>query len=571
MGDRSAHRSSSPWLAGFLDDRGQAGPRSDPGRVLRTLCALGWMQRRLVLPALGAAILLAGLALLPPILLAELIDRAFPSRDAATGLAIGAGIACIALIDAACSLARRLLAARAGLNLQRDMLAPAFASVLRLPLDHALARDQGLLGRTFEEVEKLAQNATEGLIEFCMALGMIAVLALALVVADWQAASAIIAIVGALTVLHMALARSLRAREAAWFETRSRFWSHIVESIAYLNTVRVNSAHRFAEERFSERLERDLSARFSTVALSAWLDAAGRLAAGLIVAAIALLGGLRVMAGAMSIGDFVLVLSIGGSLSAPVLALVKAFDEMQAATISVNRLSALAGAPAEEIPPEMPPAQKGPARLGIDDLGFSYPPDGAPVIAGLSCAFAPGERVALIGSSGIGKSTLASLLFAARAADDGVIRLEGVPIEEIPLATLRQRILVVPHEIDVFTGTLAENIRLGAREAGPDEIANAARIAGLDAEIAALPHGYDTPLGQGGVELSAGQKQRLGIARAVLREPDILVLDESTSSLDLATERRVLDGLLAYLSRTTIIAITHRPTVVERMARAIAI
>lgn len=571
MSDRSAHRSSSPWLAGFLCDRILDGPDSGPIGVLRLLCGLGWMRRRQVLPALSAAILLAVLALLPPLLLAALIDRAFPSRDAATGFAIAAGIACIALFDAASSLARRLLAARAGLDLQRDMLVPAFASILRLPLDNELARDQGLLGRTLEEVEKLAQNATEGLIEFGMALGMMAALAAALVFADWRAALAIIAIVGTLTLLHLALARSLRMREAAWFETRSRFWSHIVEAIAYLNTVRVNSAHRFAEERFSERLERDLAARFSTIALSAGLDGAGRLAAGAIVAAIALLGGLRVMAGAMSIGDFVLVLSIGGSLSAPVLALVKSFDEMQAAAISVRRLSALAGARVEAIPQDVPPAGKGPVRLAIDDLDFSYAPDGAPVIAGLSCAFAPGERVALIGPSGIGKSTLASLIFAARPAGDGTIRLDGVPVAEIPLAALRQRIIVVPHEIDIFTGTVAENIGLGALGAGPDAIAQAARIAGLDAEIAALPQGYGTLLGQGGVELSAGQKQRLGIARAVLREPDILVLDESTSSLDLATERRVLDRLLQHLPQATIIAVTHRPSVAERMERTIAI
>jgi ABC-type bacteriocin/lantibiotic exporter with double-glycine peptidase domain len=277
------------------------------------------------------------------------------------------------------------------------------------------------------------------------------------------------------------------------------------------------------------------------------------------------------MAGAMSIGDFVLVLSIGGSLSAPVLALVKSFDEMQTATVSVGRLSALAEARVEDIPPAASPAQREPAQLRIENLRFSYVRDGAPVIAGLSCVFAPGERVALIGPSGVGKSTLASLIFAARVPGDGAIRLGGVPIADIPLAVLRQKILVVPHEIDVFTGTVAENIALGAQDAGADRIAHAARIAGLQAEIEALPQDYDTLLGQGGVDLSAGQKQRLGIARAVLRAPDILVLDESTSSLDLATERRVLDGLLRHFSRTTIIAITHRASVVERMGRVIEV
>lgn len=571
MSGRTFGKSPTLSLAGLLRSGEREGPTSDLCWTLRVSCALGWTQRRLVLPALCAAVVLASLALLPPILLAELIDRAFPSRNAAVGIAIGAGIACIALVDAACSLARRMLAASAGLQLQRDMLLPAFATALRLPIDHELARDQGLLGRTFEEVERFALNATEGLIEFGMAAGMLLVLTGALIFVDWQAALAVIGIVGVLASLHIVLARSLRARESAWFDTRSRCWSHIVESIAYMNTVRVNSAHRFAEGRFSERLEQDLAVRLSTVELSAWLDAAGRLGAGLIVAAIALLGGFRVMDGAMSVGDFVLVLSIGGSLSAPALALLKSVDDMQVATVALNRLSALAEANAEDIPMETLRAQKGSALLSIEDLRFSYVRDGTPVLAGLSCVFEPGERVALVGPSGIGKSTLASLIFAARHADDGVIRLGGIPIQKIPLAILRQRVLIVPHEIDIFTATVAQNIALDALETDQAAIVNAARIAGLDADIEALSQGFDTLLGQGGVELSAGQKQRIGIARAVLRRPDILVLDESTSSLDLVTERRVLVALLEHLSRTTIIAITHRSSMVERMGRVIEI
>lgn len=570
MSDRAAANPLMSRLARLLGARdGQAAP-ANLFHTVRVLLTLGGAQRHLVLPALFAAAILAGLALLPPVLLAKLIDGVFPDRQVALGVAIGIGIGCIALIDAACSLVRRMFAARAGLQLQRDMLVPAFAAALRLPVDHELARDQGSLGRTFEETERLAQNATEGLIEFGMALATILVLAVALAITEWQTGLAIAVIVAAVTLLHVLLGRALRNRETLWFGTRSRHWSHIVESIAYINTVRFNCAHRFAEDRFSDRLDSDLSARLATIELSACLDAAGRLAAGLIVAAIALLGGFRVMSDGMSVGDFVLVLSIGGSLSAPVLALVKAFDDFQAATVSVERLSLLAGARAEDIPVEIDPVRKGSAQLAIENLRFSYDDDAAPVLAGLSCVFEPAERVALVGPSGIGKSTLASLIFAARKPDAGVLRLDGVPFERIPLAALRQRIAVVPHEIDVFTGSIAENIALGV-VCDPGEIEQAVRIACLDSEIAALSLGYDTVLGQGGVELSAGQKQRLGIARAVLRDPDILVLDESTSSLDVATERRVLDRLLEHFSRATIIAITHRASVMERMTRTVEI
>ncbi len=541
------------------------------GGLLKTIFALGWTQRHLVVPALFAAIMMAALALAPPLMLAHLIDVVFPASQAAAVVAVGVGIACVAGMDGAWSLARRAFAARAGLRLRRDVLTPAFAAVLRLPADHALAGDQGLLGRTFEEVERLAQGATEGLLELSLAVGMIVVLAAAMLYVSVPVGGAVIAIVAALAALHVALARSLRRREAAWFEARSRYWSHIVEAIAYAGTVRFNSAHRFAEERFSERLVRDIDAHLAVIDMSTCLDAAGRFAGGLIIAAIAVIGGLRVVQGAMSVGDFVLFLSVGGSLAAPVLGLVKAFDDFQAMMISAARMAALAQAPCENIPSDAPAARRAPGRLEIVGLAFSYPGTEARVLSDVSCAFEAGEKVALVGPSGIGKTTLASLIFAARHADAGTITLDGVPLAAVPLAELRQRIVVVPHEIDVFTGSVAENIALGFAPADPGDVMQAATLACIDTEIRALPQGYDTLLGQGGVELSAGQKQRLGIARALLRRPGILVLDESTSSLDLATERRVLDALIGRLRDTTIIAITHRTSVVERMDRVVRI
>jgi ABC-type bacteriocin/lantibiotic exporter with double-glycine peptidase domain len=216
-------------------------------------------------------------------------------------------------------------------------------------------------------------------------------------------------------------------------------------------------------------------------------------------------------------------------------------------------------------------AQRRPGRLAISGLAYSYAGSHAPVLANISCTFEPGERVALVGPSGIGKSTLASLIFAARQPGGGAITLDGVPLADIPLAELRQRIVVVPHEIDVFTGSVVENIALDPQPIDRDQVIAAASLAGIDSERMTLPQGYDTLLGQGGIDLSAGQKQRLGIARAIFRRPDILVLDESTSALDLATEQRVLDSLLSDRQDMTIIAITHRASVVDRMDRTVAL
>ncbi len=567
MSEGGAPEPAVAQLARLIDTKDDGDIRA----LLRVLLRLGWQQRRRMTPALLAAVLLSALTLAPPALLAYLIDHAFPVQGATAVIAIGGALAFIALADALCAVARRLLAATAGIEMRRAILEPAFAAVLRLPVDRKEVRDQGLLGRTFEEAERLAQGASESLLELALGLGTIAVLAVAMLIVNAEVAIVVLAIVAGLAALHVVIARALRAREAAWFEARSGYWAHLVEAIAYAATLRFNSAHGFAERRFGTRLDADLKAHLAVIRMSAGLDAVGRLAGALITAAIALFGGLRVIDGGMSIGDFVLFLSVGGSLSVPVLGLVKTFDDFQAMTISVARLGAIATGPHEAIAGVSQMSRRQPAQLRVTDLAFSYGPDNAPVLRQLSFALEPGDKVAVVGPSGIGKSTLASLLFAARQPDDGAIMLDGKPIAAIPLDELRRRIVVVPHEIDVFTGSVAENMTIGRPSLDLETIRTAATIASIDSDIMALPQGYATLLGQGGVDLSAGQKQRLGIARALLLMPDILILDESTSSLDTATEARVLNALLEQHATTTIIAITHRSSVANRMQRSITI
>jgi ATP-binding cassette, subfamily B, bacterial len=545
------------------------GPDADARRLTVVLLRLARRHWRHLAPALVAAALLSGLALAPPALLAQLIDKVLPSRAHGLALGIGAALLGIAVLDAALSFARRMLAAVVALDLRREILKPVFAGTLRLTADHAW--DQGRLGRCFEEVERLTQGASESLLELALGAAMIVVLATTMLLVDARIGIVVLAVVAALAALHLLLARALRARESTWFDARSRLWSHLVECIAYAATIRFNSAHGFAERRLAERLDRDLAAHRDVIRLTAGLDAGGRLAGGCITAAIALIGGMRMIEGAMTVGDFVLLLSIGGSLAVPVLAMVKTLDDYQALTVALGRLTALAAGPHEAIASAIPAFPRGHGRLAITGLDFAYDADGRRILRNLSLTLEPGERVALTGPSGIGKSTLASLIFALRQPLAGAITLDGVPIADVPLGELRRRVALVPHEIDMFTGSIAENIALPLAAPDAAAVERAARLACLHDDIMRLPDGYDTRLGEGGLELSAGQKQRLGLARALLLAPEVLVLDESTSALDLATEARVLDNLLAYLPGTGMLAITHRVSVAERMDRSVCI
>jgi ATP-binding cassette subfamily B protein len=187
----------------------------------------------------------------------------------------------------------------------------------------------------------------------------------------------------------------------------------------------------------------------------------------------------------------------------------------------------------------LPPAQGGSA-LSFEDVSFNYP--SRPLQASLShfsLQIQPGETVALVGPSGAGKSTVLQLILRFYDAQHGTVRLDGVPVRDLPLAVLRQRIGIVPQDSTVFSTSALENIRYGRPEASDEEVVAAAKAAFAHEFITALPEGYATYLGERGVRLSGGQRQRISIARAMLKNPPLLLLDEATSALDAESERVV--------------------------------
>ena len=193
------------------------------------------------------------------------------------------------------------------------------------------------------------------------------------------------------------------------------------------------------------------------------------------------------------------------------------------------------------------------------NLSFAYPsrPEQA-VLDGVSFKVSSGERIAFVGPSGAGKSTLFSLLLRFYEPQDGAILIDGDPAADLPLATLRGAMALVPQDVLLFGGSVGENIRYGNWEASPEQVEEAARKAHAHGFIREFPEGYDTMVGPRGVKLSGGQRQRIAIARAILADPKILLLDEATSSLDSESERLVQDALDELMKGRTSLIIAHR-------------
>jgi ATP-binding cassette subfamily B protein len=209
--------------------------------------------------------------------------------------------------------------------------------------------------------------------------------------------------------------------------------------------------------------------------------------------------------------------------------------------------------------------------VSFDDVAFRYEDDGPHVLRHLSLDIAPGEFVALVGASGVGKSTLCALIPRFYEVSAGAIRLDGTDIRDIQLADLRRHVGVVQQDVYLFAGTVADNLRYGRPGASLAEIEAAARAANAHDFIAALPNGYDTDIGQRGVKLSGGQKQRLTIARAFLKDPAVLIFDEATSALDTQSERAVQAALADLAKGRTTLVIAHRLSTVRGADRILVL
>jgi len=277
-------------------------------------------------------------------------------------------------------------------------------------------------------------------------------------------------------------------------------------------------------------------------------------------AAVFVYGGHRVIDGTLTLGTFVAFMAYQMRLVQPVQSLMGLYASLATVQVSLARVHQLLDTAPEIVEPPSPVHLDRVAgaiefdRVSID-LGRGQ------VLADVSFSAAPGEVVAIIGPSGSGKSTAADLLLRLIDPDRGAIRVDGHDVREVALADLRRHVVLVEQEPTIFHATLVENIRYARPEAADEDVQRAMRASGLERFVARQPDGAATIVGERGTALSAGERQRIAIARALVAGPSVLILDEPTAALDPETEREVLDGYMRAMRGRTIIVITHRGAV----------
>ena len=506
--------------------------------------------------------------LLQPQIMSRLIDNGVARLDMPYVLRMGLLMLGLTAVGALFACARNVLSSRASQRFGADLRRDLFVKIQRLSISDAEQFDGGaLVTRMTNDVSQMT-NFVNGLMRISfkapvVCIGSI-VLAMALNVRTVPIVVAIVLVALASIVLSMRLSYPMFMRVQG---TIDRLNTTVREYLMGIRLVKAFGRYRYEEERFeganaaladtSRKANRILGV-FSPVT---------ELVTNLGIAAIVLLGARWVGDGNMQVGQIVAFISymsqIFFSLNM-INNLLNMFVRTKASYARVGEVMTLADSEplADTVAADGP---RGAARIDFEAVRFRYPlSTGEMALQDVAFSLSPGETLGIIGPTGSGKSTLATLLLRFYAPTQGHVRVDGVDVADIPVEVLRRRVAIVPQTPMLFTGTIRDNLRWGDAHAPDEALEAAARVAQADAFIREAPEGYDTLLGQHATNLSGGQKQRISIARALVRRPDVLILDDCTSALDALTEAAVLRALQERAGGMTCLLVSQRVSSVMR-------
>ncbi|MDD3674099.1 ABC transporter ATP-binding protein [Thauera propionica] len=519
-------------------------------------------QRRAIAGLLLLSLCATLLVLLQPWLTKMLIDDGLLARDYPTLVAVAcgmvlAGIAGTVLAGVNRQLHTRLsgrilFALRSDLYRHLQTLSPAF---------YGRQRMGDLMSRLDGDVAEIQRFAVDSLFAAVSSLiGLFGALALMLSL-SWQLSLLVLVLVPVEAAWLRWMRRKVEARTRTVRERAADVSSFLVETLPAMKFIQ--ASRREADERarldglggrYLDDLLRLQRTEFFTQAVPSTLTSLTRAAAFLI-------GGWWVIEGSWQLGALIAFSTYLGMATGPVNSLLGLYVAIQRMSVSLMRVSELREAAAdvvEDAASAQAVIRAWQGRIEFEEVVFRHQGRAEAVLDGARLTIPAGSKLALTGASGAGKSTLIDLLHRHYDPYAGSIRLDGVDLRAIPLGELRRAVAVVSQDIVLFRGTLAENIRYAAPQADDEAVRAAARRAHLDTLVASLPQGLDTPLGERGQQLSGGQRQRIAIARALLQDPCVLVMDEATSAVDEATEAAIIAEVDALFAGRTRILISHR-------------
>jgi len=509
------------------------------------------------------SVALAGLAIGATVAIPWLTGRAIDEirgEDQASLEVLAAAIAGLAVLRLLLSVARRLVAGQVSLGVEVDLRNRVYAHLQSLELAFFDTQQTGqLMSRATVDLQSVRFFLGYGLVFIAQSGLTIVFAAVAMLLLDPALGALALAPVPFVVLIAWRYGRRSRPALQEVQQRIAELTADVEENVSGVRLVKAFAAEERQLSRFRRSVARVFDESMRSTRLRAFYNPFIGFLPNLGLAVILLLGGRQVVRGSLSLGDFTAFYTYLLILIGPMRQLGIALGLAQRATASGARLFELLDrAPRLASPPDARPLPAdGRGRVELEEIEFSYP-SGPPALRGVDLVVEAGTTVALVGATGSGKSTLIGLLPRLYDPTEGAVRVDGVDVRELELDSLRRAIAIVDDDPFLFSATVHENIAYARPDASREQVEEAAERAQAAGFVAELPEGYDTRVGERGLTLSGGQRQRLAIARALLADPRILVLDDATSSVDASTEQAVKAGLREVMAGRTTFVIAHR-------------
>ena len=530
-----------------------------------------WKYRRILGEVLAASFFLQLFALVSPLFFQVVVDKVLVHRGLTTLDVLVVGLLGVALFDALLGGVRRFLLSHTASRISVDLGARVFEHLMGLAPAWFLARP---VGQTVARVREI-----EGIREFLggsfLTLSLDLVFSLAFLVVLYLYSPRLAAVVAlslpVYVLISVLVTPALRRRTEERFARGAANQALLVESVTGIETLKSMAVEPLLRRRFEDQLAGYARVSFQAFLLGACATQAVTLVTRVVGALVLWLGARAVIAGELSVGQLVAFNMIASQLNAPVLRLAQLWQQLQQARISVARVGDVLEAPTEPACVARTSLPQLTGAVRFEHVAFRYDPRAAEALADLDLDVPAGQMLGLVGRSGSGKSTLARLLQRLYVPERGRVMIDGIDLALVDPAWLRRQIGVVPQESLLFAGSARDNIAFCNPGMPMSQVEQVARLAGAHEFVAALPHGYDTELGERGSRLSGGQRQRVAIARALACDPRILVLDEATSALVHEAEASFTAGLRRISQGRTVFIIAHRLSTVRHADRIVTL
>lgn len=529
----------------------------------RAFAFLAPYWRRLSL-VMGISLVSTGLSLVTPYLSKDLVDQALIGRNLAALWRIVGLFALLGLAGYVLNVVSGLRYTRVSAAILFDMRLAVYGHLQQLsPRFYARTRMGDIVSRINSDIGEIQRVAAEAALAWVGNVLFLVGCVVMLVWLDWRLALLTAAVMPLSLWLLVRYRARLEARVADLRQRSADIGSFLIETLQASTLIVTSNAQERERGRFARLNDRFVDALMGMQRLTYLAGGLPGLIVSLGASVVFLYGGSRVVDGTLTLGTFAAFIAYQSRVNAPVQALMGLYTSLATAKVSWRRVLELLDAPLD--------VREAGDAVALDHVRGAIEFDrvslgterGMAVLEDFSLTVAPGTSVAIVGASGSGKSTLAYLVLRLLDPDRGVVRLDGHDLRTLRLHDIRRHIVFVEQEPTLLHATVAENIRYGRPDASDADVTQAAAAAGLETFIARLPEGLATMVGERGLQMSAGERQRIAIARAFLANPSVLVLDEPTAALDPASERQVVESYLAVMRGRTSIVISHRAAVAE--------